>query len=254
MILVAAALASPRTDGDDAASRGAWAEALAAWEACATGADDRDARYCASRADALRPQAADDFAGWSELEAVRRDYRTLGSDAALARVEAALAAHPSSPAAPAMRIWLANEHERRGEAAAAGEMRATIAADPTATERERAHAVATSADDARDVLRRRAAGVGAGFGAIYLLRAAWGPGALRWRSAGLAALLLGGVPTVLAALHTEGVADGFAAAGAVIAAAAALAGRAPVWISIPGLLGGLLAVAWGFGWLPSLGM
>lgn len=252
--LVSTADASDRADGDAADAARDWPAALAAWSACAA-ADPggRDGRYCATRAAALAPQAADGFAGWGALEEVRREYRTLGSDAAVARVEAALAAAPEGPAAASMRVWLANERARRGEHDAVARIGAELAVDPGATDTQRAFVAGRVAFDRREGQRRVVAGVAGAVGVAYLAVAARGPGPWRWRSAGLAAGLLGAVPVVLAALYEDGMATGFAASGLVVSVAVLLAGRAPRWIAVPGTLGGFGAVAWANGWYPSLG-
>ncbi|MDP2304845.1 MAG: hypothetical protein Q8P18_02325 [Pseudomonadota bacterium] len=257
--LVAAAYASPaglqgRADGDAASAARDWAGAITAWQACAA-ADPtgRDGRYCATRAAALAPHAADGFAGWTALEGVRREYRTLGSDAAIVRVEAALAADPQGPAAASMRVWLANERARRGEDDAVARIGADLAADPGATDAQRAFVAGRVAFDRREGQRRVLAGVGAALGVLYTIVALRGPGPWRWRSAALAALVLGAVPTVFAALYEEGIAASFAASALVVTGAVLLAGRAPRWVSVGGTVGAYAAVAWANGWYPSLG-
>ncbi len=254
MILgVALAIASPRADGDAAEIAQDYTAALALWRECATGADARDARYCAAHLDLLAPQEADAFAGWTALEAVRRDYRSLGSDAAIARIQAELTARPASPAAPAMRIWLANEHSRRGDTPTLLSLDAAIRADPRSTEADRAFVATRIETEAQAAARRRTATIGAVFAAIYLLCALRGPGPLRWRAAALAALMLGVIPGIFAALYEEGLAPGFLKSGGAMATAVLLAGRAPRWISVPGTVGAFALVAWGNDWYPSLG-
>jgi uncharacterized protein YoaH (UPF0181 family) len=254
ILWVALAWASGRADGDAADAARDYPGALAAWQACAADTTSgHDARYCATRAATLAPQAADGFVGWTELEAVRRDYRTLGSDAALARIEVALAAHPDSPAAPAMRVWLANERAHRGDAAAVERIDAELRADPHSSAADRAFVAARVRADHEDTRRRRLALAGGALAAIYTLAALRGPGPLRWRSAAAAAVAIGVVPATFAALYEDGLADGFVRSGFAMAVAVLLAGRAPRWIAIPGTLGGFAAVAWGNGWYPSLG-
>lgn len=252
--LVATAFAFPRDEGDAADAARDWKGALAAWTACAEAdPNGRDGRYCALRAASLAPQTGDGFAGWSVLEGVRRDYRKLGSDAAVQRVEAALASDPGSPSATAMRVWLANERVRRGENAAVVRIGADLSADRGATDTQRAFVASRVAIDRREGQRRVAAGVGGALGAAYGIVALRGPGPWRWRSAGVAALVLGGVPTVFAALYEEGVAGPFVASGIVVTVAVLMAGRAPRWVSVVGTLGAYAAVAWANGWYPSLG-
>lgn len=255
--LVAAALgADPalRAAGEAAEARADWPAALAAWEACVADAPDRDAAYCRTKRDTLAPQAADGFAGWAALEAVRRDYRTLGSDDALARIEAALAANPAGPAAPALRLWLLNEHNRRGDADAVARLRAELAADARtpASARRFADGLATRE---RDAARHRTFGLAGGaLAAVFVVTALVRGGPWKWRSALLAGAALGAIPTVFAALYEENVADGFARAGLVVSACVLLAARAPVWVAVPGTLGAFAAVAWQNGWYPSLGL
>ena len=253
ILAVAIAIASPRAAGDAAEDAQDYAAALAVWRGCAAGADARDARYCSARLDLLAPQETDAFAGWTVLEAVRRDYRSLGADAARARIQAELTARPASPAAPSMRIWLANEHARRGDASTLRALEADIRADPRSTEADRAF-VATRIDtEAQTMARGRTATIGGGFAAIYLACALRGPGPLRWRPAALAALMLGVIPGIFAALYEEGLAESFLKSGGAMATAVLLAGRAPRWISMPGTAGAFALVAWGNDWYPSLG-
>jgi hypothetical protein len=243
--------ADPRAEADAADRDGRYADALAAYTACAEHAADRDARYCRARAEVLAPQAADGFAGWAALEGVRRDYRALGSDAALARVEAALAASPDGPAAAEMRAWLAMEHQRRGDIAAVDAMQPALATQAPTTSRW----LADREGDAVRERRRRIAAVG---GAIlaggYALAAIRGPGRLRWRSAGIAAIALGITPTVLAALFDRELWPGFGRMGGVVTGAVLIAGRARPWVAIPGTLGALIAAAWWNGWLAFWGV
>lgn len=245
----AAGPAGPRAAGDAANDRGDHPGALAAWRSCAAEGSDRDARYCATRAAVLAEQAADAYAGWSVLEGVRRDYRTIGSDRALATVAGALERMPGSPAAPAMRMWIANERARRGEAVE--EVRAAMAGDSLVA---RAWIDGRLRAEAREETRRAAAGIGAGLAALHLLAAARGPGALRWRSAAIAALMLGVIPAVFAGIYESGAWLPFLRSGAVVAIAVLLAARVPRWIAAPGTLGGLTAAAWWNGWLPSWGL
>lgn len=252
------ALAQAGEDGPglalDAEARGDWAAALDAWTRCAATGSGSDARLCRTRAELLAPQAADAFAGWTALEAVRREYRALGSDAALARVQAALAAHPDSPAAPEMRLWLVNEHTRRGEEAEAAALRERVAADAALPAPAREWVRATA--ETREADRRRAwiGGAGGAVAALYAGVALRGPGPWRARSALAAAGLVGVVPVVMAAGYEAAYAEGFVHTGVVVSLAVLAAARAPLLVSVPGTLGGLLAAAWWNDWLPSLGL
>ncbi len=253
--LVATALAAGlRADAEAADARRDWPAALAAWERCAAEAPDRDARFCEIRRAALAPHAADGFAGWDVLEGVRRDYRTLGSDAAMAEIEAALAAAPEGPAAPAMRLWLANEHNRRGDAVAVERLGQEMAADAR-TPGAAVRYVQGIGVHERLEARRRAIGVaGAVLGVGYALVALVRPGPLKWRSAATAGVVLGLVPAGFAALYEEGMAGGFLLVAIVLTGAVLGAARAPWWVAVPGTLGGVAAVAWANGWYPSLGL
>jgi hypothetical protein len=245
MLWVAAALAGLRQDGERAEAAMDFAGALAAYDRCVAAEGDRDRAYCETRRAQLAPQAADGFAGWRTLAEVRRDYRTIGSGAAIAKVEAAIAA--GGPAGPALLQWLANERARRGETDALRELAPAL--DPGA----KAWAEARIAGKERDGQRKVAAGVGTALGLGYLVWAARGPGRWRWRAAGAAGLLLGVAPAAMAAVWGPGLWGGYARGGLVVAAGVLLAGRAPVAVAVAGTLGAYVAVAWANGWLPSLG-
>ncbi|MFZ5479157.1 MAG: hypothetical protein ACOZNI_20505 [Myxococcota bacterium] len=242
---VAAALAGPRQDGERAEAAMDFPAAIAAYETCVAEGGDRDRAYCRTRRDVLAPQAADGFVGWRALAEVRRDYRTIGSDAAIARIEAALA--KGGPAEPALRQWLANERARRGE------HDELVVLAPTLEPDARKWAEARIGDRVVERRRRWVAAAGAALGGLYAAWAIRGPGELRWRSAGVAAILLGAVPTVMATLWERGLATNFALAGLVVAGGVLLAGRAPVAVAVVGTLGAFAAVAWANGWYPSLG-
>lgn len=250
--------ASSRAAGDAADHARDWARALEAWRACADGSNDRDARYCGQRAAGLAPHAADAFAGWSALESVRRDYRTLGQSAGYAKVERALAEMPESPAAPAMRLWLQNEHTRRGDVTRATDLAAEIAADPGVTDTERAFVAGREAA-MRSEEHRRLAGLGcAAVGLAYGLYALAAPRARRatflWRSASFSAAFLAVPPVVLATLYDPATTGGFVLSGVVASLCVLLAGRAPPALAATGTVGALGAVAWLNGWFPSLGL
>lgn len=240
---------SLREAGDAAYAALDFPAALAIYRGCARVAGDRDARYCAARAATLEPHAAEGFAGLLALERVRRSYRALGSDAAIAAVEDALAAHPESTAASQMRMWLAHERMRRDEPEEAIRAMGPAPEEDEATRwlayRLRERALATK--------RAVAAGVGGAAWGVATLVGALRRGPTLYRSAATAALALGVVPTTMAALWGPGLAVHFARAGAVVALAVLLAARTPPWLAVPGVLGGLLASAWWAGWLPSMG-
>jgi hypothetical protein len=247
ILAVAVALASPRTDGEAAEQAMDFAGAVAAYRDCAAHGSDRDVRFCETRLRVLAPQAADGFAGWRTLEEVRRAYRDLGADAAIARVEDALNAAPDAPAAAEMRRWLANERAKRGEMGSLEAMKGEPGVDAAWVERK-------LAQEATERRRRVEAGVGAALATVYAVAAARGPGALRWRSAALAGAMLGAVPCAFAALYEQGMWVGFARTGAAVGLAVLAAARAPAWVAVPGTLGALAAVAWWNGWYPSLGL
>ena len=234
-------------------ARGDWSAALDAWRACAAEATGSAARRCAARVSTLAPQAADGFAGWAVLDEVRRTYTSLGSDAAVMRIEAALAANPDGPAARDLEVWLANEYTRRGDKASAAAARARVAAAPSQSDAARAWVTSIDDREAEEARRRPIAAMGASLAAVYLARAAWGPGALSWRSAGVAGALLGLAPVGFAWAYGNDDEPAFLRIAALLTVAVLLAPRAPVWIAVPGTLGGLLALVWWNGWFPSLG-
>lgn len=248
-VALAEDLRDAATSADDARD---WPAALAAWERCAAEAPPRDARYCATRAAALAPHAADGFAGWSVLEGVRRDYRALDPREAMARVEAALAANPDGPAATAMRLWLSNAYRRAGDLPAAARVEAALRAGADAPEAQ--YAAALAARDEADASRRRIATYAAFVASLYAGIALLRRGPFAWGSAATAGIFVGGIPGLFASAYDPTVAPGFARTGAVIAVAVLLSRRAPVWISVPGTLGGLAAMAWYNDWYPSLGL
>ncbi|HNH46756.1 MAG TPA: hypothetical protein PKY30_06950, partial [Myxococcota bacterium] len=119
LIFLPLALAS-RSDAELLEEQGRWPEALAAWRECAAAE-----RHCARRVALLEPMAADQFAGWTVLSEVRRDYRSLGSTEATRRIEAALAQQPDGPAAAELRTWLSNEYARNKQLSALESLQAT---------------------------------------------------------------------------------------------------------------------------------
>jgi hypothetical protein len=257
-VILLLALAGPAhagaRDAEAAERAGDWVGAAAAWEACAAGPPSGEQRRCAARVDVLRPQAADGYRGWAELEAVRRDYRTLGSDAALARIEAALSAEPDGPAAPEQRLWLVNEYTRRGDEAKAAPLRTLVHADPGVPEAARAWVDRSGAIEA-DAARRERIALGCAAPAVlFAAAAARGPGPWRWRPAAAAAALLGVFPTVYAWAWGGDDGAGFARTGLVCTLAVLSAARAPAWLAGPGTLGAIGVVAWWNGWYPSVGL
>lgn len=237
-----------RREADELANRGAYAEALVAYRVCAAGTD-ASSRYCGTQAERLAPQAADDFAGWSVLMAVQRDYRQLPAAEATARVEAELAERPSGPAAAALRAWLAHERLRAGEPASAEGL----------SPRDGAW-VEEGAAQVRQA--RRHAGVaalGGALAAVYVgvaARGLWSGGGLRGAlPVAVGGFLLLGVLPVLAALPLEpGVAGALLVNAGWAAGALLLARSAPPALGAAGTFGGFLALAWSHGWLDRMGL
>lgn len=78
------------------------------------------ARKAGTRLAELRAHADFGFAPYGRFEALRRDYRALGGDAAVAEARRILEAFPAAAVAPEVRYWLGNEfRETRGDLAAA---------------------------------------------------------------------------------------------------------------------------------------
>lgn len=235
-----AAARSTRADATAAESRADYPAALGLYLECAASAPDGDAAYCRRRAAVLEPQAADGFAGWSVLADVRREFATLAPAAAEARVADALARAPAGPAAPELRTWLRESALARQDWARAEEW----ATDDDA----RARVAAARAAARSAAAERRGAEVGAAMGAAYLLVAARGRGAIRWRSAGAAALFLAAPAIAIGAIDEPRNLVGFARCGAVTTLAVLVSERAPWWLGAAGTFGGLVAVAWWNGW------
>ncbi len=244
------AWAGARTDGEALERSGDYPAALAAYQRCADEGPDLDRRFCDIRVAILQPQSADQFAGWRVLESVRTHYATLGSAEALARVEAALRALPDSPAAPSMKIWIANERAKSGDLGPAG----SVAADPTAPDAARSWLA--SAQEAAAAERRRStyALAGAVLAGSYAVTGWRREGPLAGRSALLAGVLLGVVPAAIAAVYGDGHAAGFLYSGGVVTLCVLASPRVPLWVSLPGTVGALVAAAWWNEWLPSLGL
>ncbi|GDX80914.1 hypothetical protein LBMAG42_27250 [Deltaproteobacteria bacterium] len=247
MGLAAAGALETRRAGDTAFALLDFSAALAAYTECA-GGSGRDARYCEARRAELAPQAADDFAGWTALERVRRGYAQGDRGAARAAIEAELAANPDGPAAEALRQWLANESIKRGEAPV------SVATDTPGGAGEPAWVAEQVARLGRERRHRVDAAVGGTLAAIYLGFAARGPGRPAWRSGAVAAVALGVLPLTLALVWDRELAAPFAWNTAFCFVAVLLAPRAPRAVAVLGTLGGLTALAWWHGWMPKLGV
>ncbi len=230
-----------RREAERREEAGDWPGALAAWQRCAQGGQaGADQRHCRRQAERLAPQAADGFAGWAELEAVRRSYAQLGSDEALARIRAALEAHPESPARGGMERWLANEYARRGER---GALREIAAARP-----EDAFVGMLLADQAAQERERGLQALAAGLLLLCAAVAAARPGSLAWGSAAAAGLVLGLAPLGLAWIYEPVWWRGFAAVGAVIPALVWAGRRVPAWLTVPALWAVIAAAGVTEGW------
>lgn len=235
-----------------------YAEALAAYRGCVA-EGGADARYCDARAAELAPQAADGFAGWAVLDGVRQDYRALGAEEAARRVTDALAAHPDSPAAPAMRLWLASQLTHAAPASAdAAAARDAARADPGVSTAARALLDAADARVARRQRQGRVAAGLAGLAALYAGVAARGFVAGRRppepRVLAVGTLLLAVVPAAMAWLWGEPGWPWFLASGAAAVGGAALATAAPLWLAVPGSAALVGLTAWAAGWFDSLGV
>lgn len=242
--VLALALASPREDGEGYEASDQWAEAVTAYQTCVATGADLDVRFCATRLNELEPHARDAFAGWKVLTDIRRNYVRLGSDAALEQMETALAARPDGPAAPSMRLWIANERSKRGEPVAE-----ISALPPKAAEYLQATEEARAARQWRSNV-----GMGGIFVAgVYALVAWRGPGAWAGRSALAAGVLLGLVPAAIAGVYDPTFAPGFLRAGAVASLSVLAAPRVHPGLAAAGTVGGLVGTAWWNDWLASLG-
>lgn len=240
------AAATERTDGDEAARRFEFSAALAAYERCAAEGSAADVRYCAAHVAQLAPQTADNFVGWTVLARARREGAHTN---VREHVQAALTANPTGPAADSLRRWLSVDAALAGDIARAEE---TAPAGATAWLRER------EVEARRNRHRRWIGLAGVLTASIYLLTtlhsAAKRRGSWRFRAAGAAAALLGGVPIAFAAAWDPSLMAGFVGMASVVTASVLGAGRAPVWVAAPGTLGGVAAMAWWNGWFPSLGI
>lgn len=247
--------ADPADAGRAAEVRGAFAEAVEAYRACSD-AEGADQPYCAARLAVLSPQAADGFAGWSVLATVRRDYRTLGHDVAVERVQAALAASPDGPAAAEMRLWLANELTAKdGPAAAAA--RQAVLSDPNALPAAQAALRSREEGLARTSRQRAVAAVLGGVALIWMLAVlrlrGWreGGGA---RSVAVGLLLLAVVPAAMAWAWGAGDWPWFLATGSAGVVCVRLAPGLPVWLAALGTVSCIGLCVWAASWFTSLGI
>lgn len=228
LLVLSLALAS-RSDAELLEEQGRWPEALLAWKDCAA-----TERHCARRVALLEPMAADQFAGWTVLSEVRRDYRSLGSAEATRRIEAALAQRPDGPAAAELRTWLSNEYARNKQLSALESLQATHP-DPLGS---------LLLDKQRDEQRRaRDVRLFGGFSALILVA-----GLLRrsrplaWSSAGLALGTLGLPPLVMVALYDSTWWRPFLASAALIGLVVLLKARLPLLLLLPAFWGGMVAI------------
>lgn len=248
---------SPAVEAEAAEARGDWAAALQAWERCVEASPEQ--RRCRARAEELRPQAADGFAGWAVLAEVRRDYRHLGTAEAEARILAAVERDPAGPAAPELMTWLANEASRRGDDVGAARWRDAATASPGLSPPTRAWLEAGAQNEEARRAERRLTYLFSlvGVAVLGLGAARRGPPRrpLALPAAGLAFVLLGLVPMAYAQVWgAELDVAGFGRMGLAAAAAVAVAPRLPPWLAAPGAAAGVLAVAGWNGWLGSMGL
>lgn len=250
-----AAADEPLRDGRALEAAGAYAVALEAYRACAS-TPGPDQRFCAARQAVLAPQAADGFAGWAVLAAVRTNFRTLGPAAATAQIQSALASDPAGPAAPELRRWLAHELTRQGDAGAPA-ARAAVIGDPMAPPSSQ---LALQATERGLRTERRGRAVAVALGLVVL---GWAAGVARgWRAtpplAGTTVLvgfaLLGAVPAGFALAWGAPGWAWFLATGGAAALGARYAPGLPPWLAAAGPVAGVGLGAWAAGWLPSLGV
>lgn len=204
----------------------------------------------------LAPQAEDAFLGWTVLAGVRRDFRTLGPEAATAQVQAALDANPAGPAAPELRRWLAHQLTHQGDPGAAA-ARAAVVADPLAPPSAKAALLGTE-----DALRAKEQGRAVA-GGLGLVVAGWASQALRRSRASpplhpstvlVGFVLLGAAPSLLALAWGAPSWAWFLATGGAAAIGARYAPGLPPWLAAAGPVAGVGLCAWLAGWLPSLGV
>lgn len=235
LLLLPLALAS-RSDAELFEEQGRWPEALAAWKECASAE-----RHCARRAALLEPMAADQFAGWTVLTEVRRDYRNLGGAEATRRIQEALVQNPEGPAAAELRVWLANEYARGNELGELEKLQATHP-DPLGSllldKQREAH------QRERDV--RLSGGLSALLLTAGLLRRSR---PLAWSSAGAAVGLLGLPPLGMALLYESTWWRSFLASALLIGLVVLLKERLSLALVQAAFWSGMVAIARQGGWL-----
>lgn len=140
LALTLAALVAASAPGDPAqwnrsASRaeaaGAYGEA-ASWYAriVSDAASSYFARKARTRLDELTAHADFGYVPYGRFEVLRKEYRALGSDAAVAEARRILAEFPTAAVAPELRYWLGNEYrEARGDLALAADEYRRLADD-----------------------------------------------------------------------------------------------------------------------------
>ena len=263
---VGEAKAAPENnDGRSLERAGDYAGALHAYTSCAatdpaaTETTVLDTRYCAARVAVLTPQAADHFAGWATLSAVRAEYRSLGHAEATRRIQAALDANPAGPAASELRLWLATELtqvDAHSDAAIAA--RASVVADDQSS--SGARALLTSAERRlhrrvrQDRIAAACALLSLGYTAATIRGLVRGarPLPVRVWACGLA--LLAAVPALLSWAWGSEDWGWFFAAGAAGVLGVTFARTSPPWLASAGTVGMIGVCAWAARWFDSLGV
>ena len=236
--------ASFRATGEKAESELRFPDAVAAYAACVEQDADRDRRFCGTRLSVLRPQVADEYTGWTVLSDVRKHRASLSDTEAVTRIQSAVLANPTGPAAQPLRAWLAEFALSHGETPITSELDATAAA--SVAERQAG----------RDRASRHER---IGIGGACVATVAWGT-SLRSRAplavagAALSGVVLGLVPAVLAWAYSGELAVPFARSAAVVVVATLLAPRMSPLVAFFGVVGGFVANAAYSGWLVSLGV
>jgi len=252
-------------DGRALERAGDYAGALEAYGACAAqptatvAASKPDPRYCAARVEVLSPQAADNFAGWAALSEVRVQYRSLGHAEATRRIQSALDANPTGPAAGDLRLWLANELTQvDATSTAAVAARANVLADDQSSSGARALLQSAERRVQKKVRQDRiAAGMGfvsigyAGTAIRGLLRGVRPLPVPIW-SCGLA--LLAAAPALMAYVWGSEDWAWFMAAGSAGVLGATFARTAPPWLASAGTVAMIGLCAWAARWFDSMGI